>query len=171
MKPCVLPTTDKLHSLFRYDECSGKLYWKHRPDMNKTWNSRFSGTECGTLSHGRITLRIKRKPYFVHRIIWKMFNGDEPLYIDHIDGNPLNNDIHNLRSVTLGENQKNRRPTKNKNVIFGIRRTDHFSWVIKLKEGYFGAHKCLGKALKTRDMLYKKYGYHVNHGKIILHQN
>ena len=51
--------------------------------------------------------------YQVHRIIWKMTNGKDPKnVIDHIDNNPLNNNISNLRDVTQGENMLNRKDYK-----------------------------------------------------------
>ncbi len=43
----------------------------------------------------------KRKYYWVHRLVWEAFNGPIPeeLEIDHIDGNPSNNSLYNLRAV------------------------------------------------------------------------
>lgn len=52
----------------------------------------------------------KRKNVQVHNIIWLMVIGDWPKgYIDHIDGNGLNNCWDNLRDVPEKENLKNKR--------------------------------------------------------------
>jgi hypothetical protein len=49
---------------------------------------------------------------FRHRIIYYAFNPDFDIYnpsiiLDHIDGNPLNNALENLRIVTIQENAHN----------------------------------------------------------------
>jgi hypothetical protein len=45
----------------------------------------------------------------LHRVIFEMFNGEigYGIQIDHIDGNPSNNSISNLRSVSPEVNQRN----------------------------------------------------------------
>lgn len=54
---------------------------------------------------------LKGKHFLVHRAVWEAFNGPIPekYDIDHIDGNPLNNCLDNLRAVTHSENLKNRK--------------------------------------------------------------
>ena len=88
----------------RYED--GKLYWKVREGKDqgtKMWNTRYSGTEAGYIrDDGYRSLRINKKGYFSHRIIWEMFNGKIPegMEIDHIDFNPDNNKISNLQALT-----------------------------------------------------------------------
>lgn len=45
----------------------------------------------------------------LHRLVWETFNGEIPegMQIDHIDGNPENNCLDNLRCVTAKENSNN----------------------------------------------------------------
>lgn len=53
---------------------------------------------------------------YVHRLIWFLITTKEvpeDLFIDHIDGNRLNNDIDNLRLATALENQYNKARQKN----------------------------------------------------------
>lgn len=42
----------------------------------------------------------------VHSYVWEFFNGPVPegMVIDHINGNRLNNSIHNLQVITLKQN-------------------------------------------------------------------
>ena len=65
----------------------------------------------------------KLRVAFVHRVVWLLNNGDWPKYtIDHIDGDSLNNNIENLRDVTIGENNKNKKMySKNKTGFKGVR--------------------------------------------------
>lgn len=50
-----------------------------------------------------------RKDYRVHRLVYRTYKGDIPvgMVIDHIDGNTRNNNIDNLRCVTISENCRN----------------------------------------------------------------
>lgn len=51
---------------------------------------------------------------FIHTLVAKHFIGIRPdgLVIDHIDRNPRNNHVSNLRYVTSAENQQNRKDGK-----------------------------------------------------------
>lgn len=53
---------------------------------------------------------LKGQHFLVHRAVWEAFNGPIPegYDIDHIDGDPHNNYLNNLRAVTHVENLKNR---------------------------------------------------------------
>jgi len=60
-------------------------------------------------------LRENWKQYEIkaHRFAWFMYYGELPKnHIDHIDGNPSNNKIENLRDVTHQQNHMNRKKVK-----------------------------------------------------------
>lgn len=56
-----------------------------------------------------IVVGFKGKEYKSHRVIWTFINGEIPdgMIIDHIDGNPFNNAISNLKIKTQPENNLN----------------------------------------------------------------
>jgi hypothetical protein len=58
-------------------------------------------------SFGRHQICVYGGLYKTHRLIFLLHNGWLPKYIDHIDGNPLNNKIENLRPATHSENMWN----------------------------------------------------------------
>ena len=68
-------------------------------------------------------LWFQGKKYLVHRIIWVMTYGsiNPELVIDHLDGNPFNNQLNNLKLKTLTGNTRNQRQYKNnKTGITGV---------------------------------------------------
>ncbi len=56
----------------------------------------------------RVTIDLKT--HYIHRIVYEMHFGviPESLFIDHIDGDRLNNSINNLRVVSARQNQYNK---------------------------------------------------------------
>jgi hypothetical protein len=62
---------------------------------------------------GYLRGKIGRDCFRAHRVAWKMAYGTEPLEIDHINRNPADNRLCNLRAVTHRENQRNRGLPKN----------------------------------------------------------
>jgi hypothetical protein len=87
----------------RFDYRDGKLFYKKSKGCMK------QGSEAGTVNpSGHLKTLIKRKPYLLHRIIFMMHHGYLPKMLDHIDGNPANNRVENLRSATWSQNNLNR---------------------------------------------------------------
>ena len=67
------------------------------------------GDLLGSNATGYLQIYIDGKPYKLHRVIWKMKYGCDPVgQIDHKDGNKKNNRIANLRDVSPLENNRNR---------------------------------------------------------------
>lgn len=61
-----------------------------------------------------VVINGKNFTFKAHRIVWCLVNGviDSKLVIDHIDNDPLNNKIINLRLVTQHTNGRNKIPSR-----------------------------------------------------------
>lgn len=112
-----LPSPEVLRQLLRYEPDTGKLFWLHRaadlfPSKSaaKSWNARFAGAEALATDNGQGYLagRINGRPLKAHRVVWAISYGEWPIgEIDHINGNPGDNRIANLRAVGRTENTRN----------------------------------------------------------------
>ena len=101
-------TQQVIKNLFEYKD--GNLYWKVQK------NSRaLIGSKAGSLkNNGYYSITIDSKLYRNHRLIYLYHYGYLPKFIDHIDNDPLNNNIENLRETTRSQNLMNQKPRKNK---------------------------------------------------------
>lgn len=94
-------TQAKLFELFDYSD--GNLIWK----TNKTRGVK-AGDVAGSINGmGYVSIGIQGKKYLAHRLIFLYHFGKVPKFIDHIDRNPKNNKIENLREATASQNQAN----------------------------------------------------------------
>ncbi|WP_422383304.1 HNH endonuclease [Roseibium album] len=174
-------TADIIRELLVYDPNTGTLWWKERDSKWfktksswKSWNTEFAGTEAFTAlrDYNRMHGRILEKNYAKHRICWLHYYGSWPLgLIDHIDGNPSNNRIENLRDVdAVGNGRNQKRRNTNKSGQMGVCPTkDGEQWrayiTVKGKQIYLGHFRNKDRAIAARKSAELKYGFHPNHGR------
>jgi hypothetical protein len=111
----MLPPAEYLHECFYYDHISGELRWRKRPQKHfrshygfATFNARWPGHLVGSPERfGNLQTSVDGIKFKVARIIWKMHYGTDPMLIDHINRNPRDNRIINLRSVNDQQNRLN----------------------------------------------------------------
>lgn len=104
-------TNEELHKAFVYEPETGRLR-KLNGRVPYPWRAIGKGY-LGT-SYGLDT-------YYAHRLVWQYHHGVVPKALDHIDGDPKNNRIENLRECTPGQNQHNsRRKSNNRSGYKGV---------------------------------------------------
>ena len=101
-----LPNVEVLNELLTVDSSSPSgLTWR----VNRRGTAK-AGTKAGTVATSGTganfwSVRVNGILFQAHRLIWKMINGNDPVnVIDHIDGNPLNNNVSNLQDITQQQN-------------------------------------------------------------------
>lgn len=143
-----------LHELFYIDEnCS--LRWKIQKGR------RNPGEIAGRIStHGYYEVRVDGQMYQVHRLMYMIHNSIdiiEPLrYIDHINGDRLDNSKENLRICTKGENQRNSgKQVNNTSGYKGVSwcKKDR-KWVAQISHG--NKIRCIGR-YSTPELAYEAY--------------
>lgn len=154
-------TPDSINDLFTYVD--GELLFRKRISLRV----RIGDVAGGFNNAGYRKVKIKRNTYSVHRLIWIMHNGITDLDIDHIDHNPSNNNIKNLRLVTHKQNCQNRKLRKDNTSGFNgvMFNKSKNKWEVYLSQEYIGAYLTKDEAILKRKEINKNSGYHKNHGK------
>ena len=175
----------EISKLLKYDAETGKLYWLPRtvdmfPENSafsggseakaKTWNARYAGKEAFTslIAKGYRQGGIFNRGYLAHRVIWLLETGRWPIHqIDHINGDPLDNRICNLREVSNAENAKNMCISRrNKSGVTGVcwDKTNN-RWMVYIGKKYVGIYQNKEDAIDARKRAETTHGYHENHGR------
>ncbi len=103
------PSQDDLRRLFDYHP-DGYLVWKIRRRGRSRKGAR-AGTLCVKSRGSRMywSIGVDGKRHLAHRLIWAWHFGVIPnIQIDHINNDPGDNRIENLRLATASQNMANR---------------------------------------------------------------
>lgn len=149
--------SELVRKLFIYEE--GSLIWAVNKGRAKV------GQKAHTNSTGYKVFKINGVQYLEHRLIWAFHYGDVPDYLDHINGNFLDNRIENLREATHQQNMCNRKtPKHNKSGVKGVYKHKN-KWLAQVtakgQSIYLGLFKSLDDAknavITARTELHKQF--------------
>lgn len=161
-------TISRIDELFMYLPETGEF-------LRRLW---CGGTaRVGTLAGSTNSLGYKRlcidgSKYYAHRLVWFYEYGEWPVeQIDHINHNPSDNRIENLRCVGNAQNSRNCRLAKNNTSgITGVAWvSDRNKWraqiMVDRKGLFLGNFNTKEEAIAARKAAEILYGFHKNHGK------
>lgn len=100
-------------------EDEGRLDWalvreslKYNPDTGNFTSALHAGVKVRGFigDNGYLRISFNKKTFFVHRLAWFWVHGKWPEFdIDHINGNPSDNRLVNLREASRARNTHNQR--------------------------------------------------------------
>lgn len=133
-------TVENLRANYIYNPETGLFVRKARP-----WRT------CGTVrKDGYVVINWNYKLHLAHRMAWLYVYGEWPTQeIDHIDRNPTNNAISNLRDVPRWFNKLNVDPqSNNTSGYIGIDRFEG-RWRARCCEEHLGLFATLEEAVQA----------------------
>lgn len=179
-----LPDVEELRKMLEYSGETGELRWAMRDASSftpsarrsaehkaKLWNSQTAGRPAGSLQGNYHKVYIAGAQHLSHRVIWKMITGEEPLFIDHINGAKTDNRIENLQNVTHVVNMKNKSLyATNKTGVPGVEYHKRDGvWRAKIgvdgKQVQLGSYKTKDEAIAARMAGQIMLDYSVHHGR------
>ena len=171
-----------LRGLIHYNPHTGDLTWLVRdekwfaPSNGRSashkcanWNARFAETPAinATGQRGVKKGEVLGVKVLAHRVAFAIYHGYHPDVIDHINGDPSDNRIENLRSVTVAENNRNLRAraggtSKHQGVSFDRSRS---KWIATVGSRSLGRFATENEAYIARMNAPEMIQFHQNHGR------
>lgn len=160
-------TQEQLKALVTYNKRTGVFRWK------KSRSNRVRVGEVIGSKHlqGYLTVRIDKKSYLLHRLVWLYVYGEFPKgLIDHKNRIKTDNRVSNLRVVSYSANHKNYpRQRNNTSGVTGVcwfKQTKRWMAYIDSnnKRHHLGFFQCKEDAAKARKKAERELGFHPGHG-------
>lgn len=136
------PAIERIRAALDYDGETGKFTWRRRDRCGRSNDARWTGKPAGSpVRKGHIRIEIDGRGYYAHRLAWLFHYGEWPsVQVDHINGDPADNRIANLRLATNAENGRNRRIHRNNTSgVKGVGRSGD-KWIARIKFNYQHIH-------------------------------
>lgn len=175
---------DRIRAALSYDPETGVLTWKARDpsmfvDGRQTaahncaiWNGKFAGKAALSSpdKRGYLTGNLFSKPAKAHRVIWAIVHSEWPDEVDHINGDPSDNRLSNLRAVSHRENGRNLKLKSNNSTgICGVWCRPSGRWAATItvagRSKTIGTFDTVEQAVSARRKAERDHGFHRNHGR------
>lgn len=171
-----------LHGTVDYNHETGNMVWKARKEsmfrasgkwtadqLCNSWNKKYAGKTAlsNKQKSGHMSGEIFGMSILAHRAAFAMYHGIEVFdEIDHINGDPSDNRIDNLREVRAADNRKNTKIYRNNSSgVMGVSYDARWkNWKVTVGRKYVGRFKAFDDAVDARKIAEKAENYHQNHG-------
>ena len=146
-------TAERLRAVLHYDERTG-----HFTNLARRRGATVGARTGAVGRDGYLYIKIDGRVFAAHRLVWLYVHGVwPPVFIDHINHNPLDNRLCNLRLATVAENARNRQSPPGHRGYRGVNRRAAGSrpWVAYIglgrKQIHLGYHATAEAAARTYD--------------------
>jgi hypothetical protein len=104
-------------NFLNYNSNTGEFIWVKPRSLRLK-----PGDKAGYINpEGYVEIRFNYKKIKAHRLAWFIYYGKWPKhFIDHINGNPSDNRIKNLREVSSRENSMNQKSHRKRETCRGL---------------------------------------------------
>ena len=131
-------TQEKVRSLLYLNDSTGEFFWAAARS-----NRHPKDAKAGSVtSQGYVRINLLKRPVLAHRLAWLYVYGKWPDgELDHINGDPADNRICNLREVSHAKNMQNIH--KKSNTVSGIKGVSLFrglQWKAQITHQYKATH-------------------------------
>ncbi len=162
---------------------SGEAKWLRRPrEFFKSdhswnaWNARFANTPVGCCvvnyeKEVHVATFLGKSRSLGH-FVWALAHGYYPKVVDHLNGDPCDNRLENLRAVDRFVNAQNKRKTNTRRLPFGIKERKSKKLGIRFEamicvcnhRYYLGAFGTLQEAIDMREFAEWYFDFGPSHG-------